>query len=454
MGAGIETDVEVVKDPGIESGNRKINANPTKEFFISMLTRDIDIKAAILELIDNSIDGAKRMRPDNNYKGLKISLNFNAEQFSIEDNCGGISLDIAENYAFRFGRPANKPKEDGSFTGVFGIGMKRALFRLGNYFSIESTTNKEFFSVDVDVEQWVQNTDQDWAFSFNDDVQENMVNAMEVIGTKIIVSKLHEVIKANFGSTYFINLIVTHISKYRTTAVDNGLIIIINGVPVNFSQDEIIVSPVVYPYSYSYIQNNITIRIIAGCALKGNPENTGWYIYCNGRKIVYADKSEITGWGTNGSKMYHPSLAFFRGYVYFESNDMDKLPWNTTKTGIDTTSRYYVIALDKMKEAIKQISILNNQLANETELDNYEEQILNKNNLVVLTTAKILELTQTNRKFEFFMKEVNKGPVMSSISFKREKYKIDALKKKLSYTNNKQVGEKAFDFYWEEIGDE
>lgn len=37
----------------------KVNANPTKEFFISMLTRDIDIRAAILELIDNSIDGAK-----------------------------------------------------------------------------------------------------------------------------------------------------------------------------------------------------------------------------------------------------------------------------------------------------------------------------------------------------------------------------------------------------------
>ena len=44
-----------------------VNANPTKEFFISMLTRDVDIKAAILELIDNSIDGAKRLRPDGNY---------------------------------------------------------------------------------------------------------------------------------------------------------------------------------------------------------------------------------------------------------------------------------------------------------------------------------------------------------------------------------------------------
>ena len=54
----------------------RVNANPTKEFFISMLTRDIDIKAAILELIDNSIDGAKRLRPDGDYSGLFINIKY------------------------------------------------------------------------------------------------------------------------------------------------------------------------------------------------------------------------------------------------------------------------------------------------------------------------------------------------------------------------------------------
>lgn len=39
------------------SGN-KVNASPTKEFFVEMLIRDILLKEAIIELIDNSIDGS------------------------------------------------------------------------------------------------------------------------------------------------------------------------------------------------------------------------------------------------------------------------------------------------------------------------------------------------------------------------------------------------------------
>ena len=37
-----------------------IDASPTKNFFVDMLTRDIDIKDAILDLLDNCIDGIQR----------------------------------------------------------------------------------------------------------------------------------------------------------------------------------------------------------------------------------------------------------------------------------------------------------------------------------------------------------------------------------------------------------
>lgn len=46
---------------------RTINANPTKEFFVNMLVRDIQLKQAVIELIDNSIDGAKRIRNTGDY---------------------------------------------------------------------------------------------------------------------------------------------------------------------------------------------------------------------------------------------------------------------------------------------------------------------------------------------------------------------------------------------------
>ena len=33
------------------------NGSPTKEFFVEMMTRDIELNDAILELLDNCLDG-------------------------------------------------------------------------------------------------------------------------------------------------------------------------------------------------------------------------------------------------------------------------------------------------------------------------------------------------------------------------------------------------------------
>ena len=38
--------------------NEKISAEPTKDFFISMLTRDISLLSSIIDLVDNSVDEA------------------------------------------------------------------------------------------------------------------------------------------------------------------------------------------------------------------------------------------------------------------------------------------------------------------------------------------------------------------------------------------------------------
>ena len=85
-------------------------ASPTKTFFVHMLTRDIELKDAILDLLDNCIDGVlrristqkrKSKTPYENY-WAKITLNQN--EFIIEDNCGGIPKKLAINSAFMMGR--------------------------------------------------------------------------------------------------------------------------------------------------------------------------------------------------------------------------------------------------------------------------------------------------------------------------------------------------------------
>lgn len=56
-----------------------------------MITRDISIEDAIVDLLDNSIDGANRINSAI-YDGLWIKLTINDKEFSIEDNCGGFLL--------------------------------------------------------------------------------------------------------------------------------------------------------------------------------------------------------------------------------------------------------------------------------------------------------------------------------------------------------------------------
>src|SRR5690606_37009001 len=106
----------------------RIDASPTKDFFVSMLTRDITLEDAILDLLDNCVDGilrndltATRNTPyQNRYSHIIIS----ADHFSITDNCGGIPW-AQKEYAFRMGRPPDAAKPDLPTVGVYGIGMKR-----------------------------------------------------------------------------------------------------------------------------------------------------------------------------------------------------------------------------------------------------------------------------------------------------------------------------------------
>lgn len=379
--------------------NMVINANPTKEFFISMLTRDIDLKSAILELIDNSIDGAKRIRPDNNYKDLFVKINFNESNFTIEDNCGGMSIEIAKEQAFRFGRP-NKLTELGMYTGVFGIGMKRSLFRMGRFFEVVSSTISESFKVNVDVDEWIKGNDTDWTFKFLE-TNSDLSIPQTSCGTKITISHLYNGISQNFRLDYFVKNLISHIEKYRTIAAENGLEIYVNDQRVIFLKEELINSGYVKPYSNSINVGNVKIKIISGVAPKGAPEKAGWYIYCNGRMIVYADKTNLTGWGEEGIRMYHPSMAFFRGFVFFESTSLEELPWNTTKTSVDTSSQYYICAKTIMREALLQVIALEKLISNleDDEKVQAEKIMLSRADTIDLTTSNIQNITKNNNAF-------------------------------------------------------
>lgn len=172
-----------------------VDAGAEKRFFIEMLTKDIELLPAIVDLVDNSVDGARSLHPDGDLAGQWVKIEFGDASFTISDNSGGISADIARHYAFRFGRSKD-------FTGVkrsvgqFGVGMKRAIFKIGQAFAVQSafrgttgTNDGSRFELKVDVEEWA--LQDEWTFQFGSVEESVSLGADEVAGTAISVTKLH-----------------------------------------------------------------------------------------------------------------------------------------------------------------------------------------------------------------------------------------------------------------------
>ena len=128
---------------------KSVPSHSAKAFFVSMLTRDIALQDAILDLLDNSIDGAIRTRgkelaDEESFDGFWAKIDFSEKRFTIENNCGGIPWQIAHEYAFRMGRPEGVQSNPGT-TGVVGIGMKRAIFKMGRECHVHSNHKDDAF---------------------------------------------------------------------------------------------------------------------------------------------------------------------------------------------------------------------------------------------------------------------------------------------------------------------
>lgn len=431
---------------------RVVNANPTKEFFVNMMIRDILLKQAIIELIDNSIDGARKIKKDNDYADLNIEVEFNNNYFLIKDNCGGIPLDTAENYAFRFGRSKEKPKSETETTGIFGIGMKRALFKIGNYFEITSKTKTEEFTIQLDVDEWKKDDDQ-WDFSFAD-IKENQTNELGSTGTNIKVTRLNAEIAAEFQSQEFEKEVIEHIQRRVGLDISYGMNIRVNGNLLIGNNVKMVKDEKVKPIKESYEQDGVNVTILGGIAPREGtrylPENAGWYIYCNGRLVIAADKTSLTTWKDMENKssgiVFHNSYAGFRGVVYFTSKEPEKLPWNTTKTGLDETSLVYLKAREKMLEVFKIVrSFLDEVEKNTKDNDDGIQETIAKMPVVELTNQNTKNMIH-NRELSIKQIEVKVNPNVT-ISYRKPKSEVEELKNSLGVTSNKEVGEKTFEYY-------
>ena len=359
-----------------------IDASPTKRFFIEILTRDISIVAAILDLVDNSVDSANGMRPDGNLQDIRVDVVANATEFSIEDNCAGIGVDNARDYVFRIGRPDGVEPSPESI-GQFGVGMKRALFKIGSSFAVESTTSADGFTVDVNTGTWVSD-EKTWTLPMT--VHRPPVGTA---GTTIIVDGLYPQVVEAFSSQDFLDGLAEELRSRHRLAMGNGLVITLNGHPLKAADSMVATSELLRPAASTFkIQTpagELLVRIVVGVAPTGpqgvdedaEPEeqsrpaaDAGWLVFGNGRLLLANDKTRLTGWGSGRTKIpqYHNQYARFRGFVYMTASNAGAIPWNTMKTSVDPDSPIWHQVLTQMIPAARGVINLLNQAKAERRL--------------------------------------------------------------------------------------
>ncbi len=361
-------------------------AIPTKQFFVSMLTRDIDLADAVLDLLDNCLDGALRLAngDDVDYARHFVKIKLTKDFFSIEDNCGGIPREVAKNYAFKMGRDSDDDRDsDAETIGMYGVGMKRAIFKMGSEALVRTRYGDDAFEVPI-TSAWLGAKGWD-PLPINEPTEAS--ERLAEPGTLIYVHELRDGVAKHFSNEAFENRVRTAISEHFTMFLQWGLRVDVNGKQVQPVLVEVLVSPREdgpAPFVFQKTIDDVLVSITVGLNTARNiasdddddidfegdrtSATAGWTVLCNDRAVIVGDKSRLTGWG-DGIPLYHPQFSIITGIIEFRSKHAEKLPVTTTKRALDTSSNLWLESIVKMKEGMRIWVSYTNQWKNHPRSD-------------------------------------------------------------------------------------
>jgi hypothetical protein len=350
-----------------------VDASPVKSFFVTMLTRDIKLEEAILDLLDNCVDGVLRSKRrsggEKPYKGFKADIEFKKDLFSISDNCGGIPWSL-HDYAFRMGRASDHPADKPGTVGVYGIGMKRAIFKMGRDCLISTQNGEHRYEVEIKPE-WIDD-EKMWEIPVKP-----ARKPMGEDGTAIVIGDLYPGIAARFSEDAkdFESELRRMVATHYAFIIDKGFEVIINRKAVTPRPAKLVFatgdgrSKKIRPFVFkTRTDDGVDVFLAVGFwrpipteeEIATEQEETryssidaGWTVLCNDRAVLYGDRSELTGWGEAGIPRYHTQFIAISGIVEFKCNDASKLPTTTTKRGIDAASPLYLQIKNKMREGMR-----------------------------------------------------------------------------------------------------
>ena len=341
-----------------------INTGIQKGYLENSLTQDISSLEAIYDLIDNSIDAARRDIFKNktaildeygmpsDYTGFQIDITVNDKEIKIKDNCSGFSAQDLASRAFFIGSPSSHDYG----IGQYGIGLKRALLKMGDEYhfltdngteKITATLTNNDLTSDQTITPKIQPTDGETKSYF-------------------AITKLKDAILPDITAELWYENAYRGIQQRYTIYLEKGLIINIqyqNKLKEKVEHRFVAIredgnfKPLKFGY---YVEDGVYIAIDAGIhsdyRFKGEKDydlsinrkltdDFGIYIICNDRVIVSSSTEKKYGWATK----WHSEYNGFVCIVRFISSDPTLLPINTAKTEITTDAHLFLKVAEKIQ---------------------------------------------------------------------------------------------------------
>lgn len=343
----------------------EINSGVSPDFIEKTLTQDITTLEALYDLVDNAIDAARNHILQNdfekddsglpaNYHGYKVHIRVDKNSVRILDNCFGIDEETLANTALY--TAANSNHAYG--IGYYGLGLKRALLKMGSKFSLAVDNGQSIFKCHFGSDNIGGNKDRKIYASeyltrgrlkslfsvsvLKDEIKNDLHNpswfgnAVRGFSLRysIYISKGFEIIIHNIttGSLERIKGTVPTL-RHDALLLPQREIINIDGVEITMESG--IHNEYTFPKEVNYsrsINNKLT-------------EQFGIYFVCNDRIIVAASTAKEHGW----SAKWHSEYNGFVCWVRFISKEPNRLPWNTSKTALRVDSSLFITVRDRLK---------------------------------------------------------------------------------------------------------
>lgn len=346
--------------------NFSIDTEPTKAVVVSSLTKDATVDDCIFDLIDNSIDAArekillhKKVTVDGlglpaSYAKYAVKMKVGGDGVFFEDNCGGIAIDDLKNRVLRFGYRSQKIKG----IGLFGVGLNRAIFKLGKKTLLVTDDGKSRVEVPISHDEYLSKPG--W------NLTAKKLPSSKRVETKIEITNPPDDISRCLSDFQFKERLRSNISRRYFTFLKKGFEINLDGVKIEPLYVPLRSTGPFKKLTKFYKTNNeVLVFLEAGQHERHRfsaeddydqqknrdktlTEQFGWTILCNDRTIIMSDTTSKTGW----DKKWHSEFNGFVGYVRFVSDKTELLPWNTTKNDVDLTNTAYQAALEDMQKFV------------------------------------------------------------------------------------------------------